>query len=498
VTTQRGGDPAATYPQDDEWFTHPVPRRPVDDAPYLLPGVGLSGSPAPDALSVDAVEAVRAVAHGAGTPWTPPGSTRAERRRAREAAEAAEAAAALPPPVPQPRASGSGVLPAPAPAPDRRASTVRWDGVVEGGPAPDWRESTMRWDGVVEEQPAPAEAEDWRTSTTRWDGPDDQAAPAPEAEDWRTSTMRWDGALVDDPADPRSHPAEEDPRRSRRPAGEGPGDEAGSRLGRRGAGPADEAGSRRGRRPAGPGDEPDPRSGRRAAGPGAEPADEADSRWDKWSGQGDEVGDQEEARRRRWASRGADARRRRMAGPAEEDATAFDPGNTGTWRVRDVVPGADGGRRTTIILRYLLGLLAVDHVRGLTRWAYVLPVVGLILLAVHPRWIGLAVLVLGIALLVGRAVAVRLIAHRTLPRRYRPVEDDLRAAVEAGKANLRGELRRVGMPSSALTLPRSVFRADSRSAARTRLRDIEIDRVLPRAQLDRALRVLDEAPSPGR
>jgi hypothetical protein len=178
---------------------------------------------------------------------------------------------------------------------------------------------------------------------------------------------------------------------------------------------------------------------------------------------------------------------------------AFDPGNTGTWRVRDVVPGADGGRRTTVILRYLLGVLAIDHVRSLSRWAFALPVVGLVLLVVRPRWIGLAVIVLGVLLIVGRIVAVRMISRRTLPRRYRPVEDELRAAVEAGKANLRGELRRVGMPTSALALTRSVVRlgsSDSRRTARSRLRDIEIDRVLPRAQLDRALRVLDEAPTP--
>jgi len=178
---------------------------------------------------------------------------------------------------------------------------------------------------------------------------------------------------------------------------------------------------------------------------------------------------------------------------------AFDPGNTGTWRVRDVVPGADGGRRTTVILRYLLGVLAIDHVRSLSRWAFALPVVGLVLLVVRPRWIGLAVIVLGVLLIVGRIVAVRMISRRTLPRRYRPVEDELRAAVEAGKANLRGEMRRVGMPTSGLALTRSVVRlgsSDSRRTARSRLRDIEIDRVLPRAQLDRALRVLDEAPTP--
>ena len=178
------------------------------------------------------------------------------------------------------------------------------------------------------------------------------------------------------------------------------------------------------------------------------------------------------------------------------EEVAFDPGDTGTWKVQNVVPGADGGRRNTTILRYLLGLLAVDHVRALTRWAFAVPVVGLVLLLIKPRWIGMAVFVLGVLLIVGRLVAVKLIERRTLPRRYRPVEAALRAAGEAGKANLRGELRRGGMPSSALAIPRSVVRlgsSDSRSDDRSRLRDIEIDRVLPRAQLDRALRVLDGA-----
>lgn len=178
----------------------------------------------------------------------------------------------------------------------------------------------------------------------------------------------------------------------------------------------------------------------------------------------------------------------------------FDPGDTGTWRVRDVVPGGEGGRRTTTILRYLLGLLAVDNVRKLTRFAFVVPVLGALLLLVRPRWIGAAVLVLGVLLVVGRIAAVRLIGRRSLARRYRPVEDDLRAAVEAGKANLRGELRRAGLPSSSWAIPLSVVRlgpSTARSQARSRLLEIEIDRVLPRAQLDRALKVLDEA-APGR
>jgi hypothetical protein len=180
-----------------------------------------------------------------------------------------------------------------------------------------------------------------------------------------------------------------------------------------------------------------------------------------------------------------------------EEPAAFDPSDTGTWRVRSVVPGADGGRRNTTILRYLLGLLAVDHLRSLTRWAYAVPVLGLILLVVKPRWIGLAVFVLGVLFVIGRSVAAKMIARRSLARRYRPLEDDLRAATEAGKANLRGELERVGLPSGRFSVLR-LARGTDRSAARSKLREVEIHRILPEAQLQRALKVLDEAAPPGR
>lgn len=171
---------------------------------------------------------------------------------------------------------------------------------------------------------------------------------------------------------------------------------------------------------------------------------------------------------------------------------AFDPADSGTWRIAHVVPGATGGRRTTTILRYLLGLLAVDRVRVLTRWVFAVPVLGTLLLLVRPRWIGAAVLVLGLLLVAGRSVAVRQIGRLSLPHRFRPVEDDLRAAVEGGKSNLRGELDRVGA-SGTLALVR-LARSATNSDVKARLRGIEIDRILPRAQLERALRILDLAP----
>jgi hypothetical protein len=163
----------------------------------------------------------------------------------------------------------------------------------------------------------------------------------------------------------------------------------------------------------------------------------------------------------------------------------------------DVAPPTSGvTRRTTIVLRYLLGRLAVDHLRRLTRWAWLVPVLGLFLLLVRPRWIGMAVFVLGVLLLGARAVAAIALDRLSLAHRFRSSEHDLRSAVEAGKASLRVELRRAGLPSRSWHLP--VFalrlaRGSARADTRSRLRQVDVDRVLPRAQLDRALRALDDA-----
>jgi hypothetical protein len=154
-------------------------------------------------------------------------------------------------------------------------------------------------------------------------------------------------------------------------------------------------------------------------------------------------------------------------------------------------PGA--GRRTTVVLRYLLGRLAVDHFNRVTRWFWLVPVVGLVLLLVHPRWIGIALAAVGLLLIAARRVMVAVVRRVSLARRFRPVEDELCSAVEAGKANLRVELRSAGLPSRpwglalfATRLARGSARADLRS----RLRQVDVDRVLPRAQLERALRLL--------
>jgi hypothetical protein len=157
---------------------------------------------------------------------------------------------------------------------------------------------------------------------------------------------------------------------------------------------------------------------------------------------------------------------------------------------------AGAGRRTTIVLRYLLGRLAVDHFHRVTRWVWLVPVLGAALLLVRPRWIGVAVFGVGVLLIVARAVVVAIVRRVSLARRFRPVEEDLCSAVEAGKSNLRLELRSAGLPNRPLGLAlfaTRLARGSARADLRSRLRQVDVDRVLPRAQLERALRLLGNA-----
>lgn len=157
---------------------------------------------------------------------------------------------------------------------------------------------------------------------------------------------------------------------------------------------------------------------------------------------------------------------------------------------------AGAGRRTTVVLRYLLGRLAVDQFHRVTRWIWLVPVLGAVLLLVRPRWIGLAVICLGVLLFLARIVLVAVLRRLSLSRRFRPVEEELCSAVEAGKANLRVELRSVGLPNRSWRLAlfaTRLARGSARADLRSRLRQVDVDRVLPRAQLERALRLLDHA-----
>jgi hypothetical protein len=140
------------------------------------------------------------------------------------------------------------------------------------------------------------------------------------------------------------------------------------------------------------------------------------------------------------------------------------------------------------LARYLVGraiaesltrtlLLAAAVLLGLAALCYwgAHVTVAAVLLAL----VGFGVLLLRTGL---RAVLFRL----TAVDRYGPVEGRLRQLVRDTRADVRRELRRVGLPSHTATLPLLAIRlaGKRRKATLARLREFRVDRVVPQARLD--------------
>ncbi|HEY9391374.1 MAG TPA: hypothetical protein VIR27_16615 [Mycobacteriales bacterium] len=160
-------------------------------------------------------------------------------------------------------------------------------------------------------------------------------------------------------------------------------------------------------------------------------------------------------------------------------------------------PEADPARAgVVVVVRFLVGRTAIDQLNRVFRLVWPVALAGLVTVFVGPPWIGLGLLGLSLLLAVTRVVAVWAVDRIALTRTYRAVQDDLASAVEAGKANVRRELERVGLPSSRWRMPMFVMRLGRRSGAgrdeaRTRLEHVNLEHVLPRAQIDRAMSILD-------
>ncbi|HEY9476377.1 MAG TPA: hypothetical protein VIS06_21315 [Mycobacteriales bacterium] len=160
-------------------------------------------------------------------------------------------------------------------------------------------------------------------------------------------------------------------------------------------------------------------------------------------------------------------------------------------------PEADPARAgVVVVVRFLVGRTAIDQLNRMSRLVWPVAVAGLVTVFVGPPWIGVGLLALSLLSVVAWILAVWVVDRIALTRTYRGVQDDLASAVEAGKANVRRELERVGLPSSRWRMPMFVMRLGRRSGAgrdeaRTRLEHVNLEQVLPRAQIDRAMSILD-------
>jgi hypothetical protein len=149
------------------------------------------------------------------------------------------------------------------------------------------------------------------------------------------------------------------------------------------------------------------------------------------------------------------------------------------------------------LARYLVGRAIGESVS----WTLLVVVVVLLAGAVVAEWVlhstFLSVLLVVVALLVLllRTVLRAVLRRLTAADRYGPVEARLRALVSETRGDVRRELRRIGLPSHAVTMPLLAVRLVGRRRADTltRLRSFEIDRAVPPGRLDELHMLLREA-----
>jgi hypothetical protein len=154
------------------------------------------------------------------------------------------------------------------------------------------------------------------------------------------------------------------------------------------------------------------------------------------------------------------------------------------------------------LARYLVGRALGESV------GHTLLVVALVVLALaagcqwglHSTFFAVVLVVLALVVLLVRTVLRAILRRLTEADRYGPLEIRLRQLVSDTRGDVLRELRRVGLPSHAVTLPLLAFRlvGRRRKATLARLREFDIDRAVPKARLDELhLLLRDVAGGPG-
>ena len=167
-----------------------------------------------------------------------------------------------------------------------------------------------------------------------------------------------------------------------------------------------------------------------------------------------------------------------------------EPFDDATGRSADDIGHFDQGSPLSrwALSRYLVGR-AIGESVGRTLLAGSLLVFGLAAVSewvLHSTFLAVLLIVLAVMVLLVRGVLRAVLRRLTAADRYGPLEARLRELVAATRGDVRKELRRVGLPSRALTLPLLAFRLTGkrRPASLAKLRQFDIDRAVPRDRLD--------------
>lgn len=153
--------------------------------------------------------------------------------------------------------------------------------------------------------------------------------------------------------------------------------------------------------------------------------------------------------------------------------------------VGDFRQGSEGSR--WLLGRYLLGRVIGEFVSG----ALLVVVIALAAFAiamyfVSPTWLAVLIGLLALAVLVVRVLFAAVLRRFSGAAMFGPVEARMRPLVSDTRADVRRELRRLGLPSRVWTMPLLAWRLRRRRRADTlrRFREFDAARVVPDSRVD--------------
>jgi hypothetical protein len=167
-----------------------------------------------------------------------------------------------------------------------------------------------------------------------------------------------------------------------------------------------------------------------------------------------------------------------------------EPPGDGAGISADEVGGFDQGSPLSrwALARYLVGR-AIGESVGRSLLVVALVIFGLAAASewgLHSTFLAVVLGILGLIVLLLRTGLRAILRRLTAAEHYEPIEARLRRLVADTRGDVLRELRRVGLPSHAVTLPLLALRLTGKRRVATleKLRGFDVDRAVPRTRLD--------------
>lgn len=163
------------------------------------------------------------------------------------------------------------------------------------------------------------------------------------------------------------------------------------------------------------------------------------------------------------------------------------PPTSGGGTEPDVGFGGSDPVTSGLLARYLVGRVVAARLSISLMFTALVLLAGAVALWVWgPHWVAVLVGLVALAVIAFRALVVAILRRIMGVGQLGPAEDKVRALVADTQGDMRRELRRIGLPATVFGMPLLLIRliGRRRAATFTRLKQFDVNRVVPRSRQD--------------